>query len=290
MNILRTAGALAAAGLLAACATAENVDTLEGTQATGSQFTQKLAQEYTEFARYERNEMYDWQDADYFASKGLRAANGEVVAPEQLDDWDLPEDKLDELSEARSNLVKALNGNARNKHPDLAGHAQGRFDCWVEQQEENHQPEHIARCREAYYQAMADLKDAMMQAEPEPAPAAPEPEQEAMEPERMTVYFAFDSSQLPSGETGKVQDAAQISEDMEDVQFSVTGHADRAGPADYNQELSLRRAQSVRDALIAEGVSRANISIAARGESEPAVPTADGVREQANRRVEIVVQ
>ena len=291
MQILKIAGALATAGLLAACATAENVDTLKNTQPSGSAFTQALAKEYTEFASFERDEMYDWDDADYFADKGLMAAKGEVVAPEQLDNWDLPEDKLGELSDARSGLVSALNKSARSKHPNLAARAQGRFDCWVEQQEENHQPEDIARCREGFYEAMSDLNEAMQpKAETSAAPAAPEPEQEAMEPERMTVYFGFDSAELRSGEVGKVNEAARMAEEMDMVQFSITGHADRAGPADYNQELSLRRAQSVRDALVSRGVPSENVSIAARGESEPAVPTADGVREQANRRDEIVVR
>jgi OOP family OmpA-OmpF porin len=54
--------------------------------------------------------------------------------------------------------------------------------------------------------------------------------------------------------------------------------------------LSLRRADSVREALMAGGIDSNAITVAGRGESEPAVPTADGVKEQANRRVEIVIQ
>jgi OOP family OmpA-OmpF porin len=288
MNILKTVGALATAGLLAACATAENVDTLNNTQPTGSAFTQKLTEEYRQFAAFERDKMYDWQDADYFASKGLRAAQGEVVAPEELENWHLPEDKVGELSQARSNLVSVLDGNARTNHPDLAGHAQGRFDCWVEQQEENHQPKDIAACREEYYAAMEELKAAMEPAEAEPAP---EPQPDQMEPERTVLYFDFDDAGVRQSELSKVRRVVQAAGEMEgESSFSVTGHADRAGPADYNQELSLRRAQSVRDVLTSRGIPADNISIAARGESEPAVPTADGVREQDNRRVEIVVR
>ncbi len=51
----------------------------------------------------------------------------------------------------------------------------------------------------------------------------------------------------------------------------------------------MRRANSVRDALVARGVKAHGISLAGRGEAEPAVPTADGVREPANRRVEIIL-
>jgi hypothetical protein len=53
--------------------------------------------------------------------------------------------------------------------------------------------------------------------------------------------------------------------------------------------LSLRRADAVRAALIVGGISPDAITVAGRGESEPAVPTPDGVKEQVNRRVEIIV-
>lgn len=68
----------------------------------------------------------------------------------------------------------------------------------------------------------------------------------------------------------------------------LIGFADRVGPEDYNLHLSLRRAESVRDALIAGGVSAELISVEGRGESENAMPTADGQPEQANRRVAII--
>ena len=73
------------------------------------------------------------------------------------------------------------------------------------------------------------------------------------------------------------------------VNISATGHADRSGSEDYNMALSLRRADAVREALIAGGIDPNTITVAGRGESEPAVPTPDGVKEQANRRVEIVL-
>jgi outer membrane protein OmpA-like peptidoglycan-associated protein len=73
-------------------------------------------------------------------------------------------------------------------------------------------------------------------------------------------------------------------------EFSVTGHTDTSGAVEYNLALSLRRANSVKDALVARGVPDGNVSVAGRGESELAVPTGDGVREQANRRAVIVIQ
>ncbi len=65
------------------------------------------------------------------------------------------------------------------------------------------------------------------------------------------------------------------------VRLTATGHADRSGPDSYNQRLSQRRAEAVREVLIREGVPAGEIEIFARGESEPLVQTPDGVRNLA---------
>jgi outer membrane protein OmpA-like peptidoglycan-associated protein len=70
----------------------------------------------------------------------------------------------------------------------------------------------------------------------------------------------------------------------------VIGHTDRVGSDTSNDALALRRAETVRAMLIARGISPAGIVVAGRGEREPLVPTADGVAEPRNRRVEMVVR
>ncbi|HZX31503.1 MAG TPA: OmpA family protein [Rhodocyclaceae bacterium] len=70
----------------------------------------------------------------------------------------------------------------------------------------------------------------------------------------------------------------------------VVGHTDRVGSLRTNDELSLKRAQSVREALIAAGVPAEVIEAYGRGEREPLVPTEDEVDEPRNRRVEISVR
>ena len=72
--------------------------------------------------------------------------------------------------------------------------------------------------------------------------------------------------------------------------ISITGYTDRSGTDAYNLKLSERRADAARAALIAAGIPADAITTAWKGESENAVPTADGVKEQANRRDEIIVQ
>jgi outer membrane protein OmpA-like peptidoglycan-associated protein len=70
----------------------------------------------------------------------------------------------------------------------------------------------------------------------------------------------------------------------------VVGHTDKVGSDPFNDALSLRRAEAVRSALVARGVAPTNIVAVGRGKREPLIPTADGVAEPRNRRVEILVR
>jgi outer membrane protein OmpA-like peptidoglycan-associated protein len=70
----------------------------------------------------------------------------------------------------------------------------------------------------------------------------------------------------------------------------VVGHTDAAGSDEINDALGMQRAQTVRTALIAVGIPAADIQAISRGKRAPAVPTADGVAESRNRRVEIVIR
>jgi OmpA-OmpF porin, OOP family len=70
----------------------------------------------------------------------------------------------------------------------------------------------------------------------------------------------------------------------------VIGHTDRVGSDADNDRLSIRRAETVRDKLVQAGIAASLITVAGRGEREPAIETADGVAQAENRRVEISVR
>ena len=70
-------------------------------------------------------------------------------------------------------------------------------------------------------------------------------------------------------------------------EITVIGHTDRVGTLEFNDRLSLERAQTVRDLLLQAGVKVEQIEVAGRGEREPRVPTPDEQPEEQNRRVEI---
>ena len=110
-----------------------------------------------------------------------------------------------------------------------------------------------------------------------------------VEPGRYRVFFEFDSAALTADAESVIAQAAEEFQRTGAAQLELTGHADRAGSADYNLMLSDRRIESVRDQLVSLGVPAGQIVTLAEGEMQPLVPTADGVREALNRRVEIMV-
>lgn len=72
--------------------------------------------------------------------------------------------------------------------------------------------------------------------------------------------------------------------------ISIIGHTDRAGPDNYNERLSRRRARIIRRRLVKAGIDTDIIDFSWHGEKNPIIRTRDGVSERRNRRVEIIVR
>jgi outer membrane protein OmpA-like peptidoglycan-associated protein len=117
---------------------------------------------------------------------------------------------------------------------------------------------------------------------------APPPPPAAMPNQQFIVFFDFNKSNLtPDGK--KIVDAAAAAfKKGGSPQISLAGYTDLAGTAAYDLKLSQRRAETVSAALVKDSVPRKQIAASWHGKENPRVPTADGVREPQNRRVEIM--
>ena len=107
---------------------------------------------------------------------------------------------------------------------------------------------------------------------------------------RLPIYFEFDSTRLkPEAVTllDKVG-AALSAEELAAFSFSVEGHTDSSGPAEYNDGLSARRADAVRNFLVDSGVPGSRLDTVGHGESEPVAQNDTGEGRQRNRRVELI--
>jgi outer membrane protein OmpA-like peptidoglycan-associated protein len=129
-------------------------------------------------------------------------------------------------------------------------------------------------------------------APPPPPPPAPVAAPPPAPPSARTylVFFDWDRADLTARARQIVSEAAQASTHVQTTKIEVNGYTDLSGTAAYNLKLSVRRAKSVESELIKDGVPAGEIAIHGYGESDPLVPTAPGVREPQNRRVEIILK
>jgi len=127
-------------------------------------------------------------------------------------------------------------------------------------------------------------------AAPTPAPA-PEPE-EVVIAEKIVlrgVNFDFDKSVIRPDAAVILDEVVSILSGKPDVRVRVAGHTDAAGPDDYNQGLSERRAASVRKYLGEHGIAAANLTSVGFGESRPIATNETREGRALNRRVELEV-
>ncbi len=102
------------------------------------------------------------------------------------------------------------------------------------------------------------------------------------------IYFDFDSQTIRSAENSKIQQVAGFLQ-QNNSQIIIAGFTDERGTAEYNRGLGERRAQSVREALIALGADAQNIQTVSFGAEMPADPSSNEEAWAKNRRAEIGV-
>ncbi|HVK80922.1 MAG TPA: OmpA family protein [Verrucomicrobiae bacterium] len=120
-------------------------------------------------------------------------------------------------------------------------------------------------------------------------PPPPPPVAAACPTSEFVVYFEWDRSNLNQAALETIDAAVNRARQCNVSGVVVVGHTDTSGSPTYNQGLSERRASVVRDALVARGIGAGSITSNARGESDLARATRDGVREPLNRRTAVTI-
>lgn len=263
------------AGLLGACADRWDVESTKAMPLQGTAFTRVLHTEYVEMATAEKAE-YDWTDTAYFLRRAEAAARGEVIEPQSIEERDLTPDAARELGMARKELIALLDAGARDIMPVKAARAQAAgFDCWMQEQEEGHQPDDIAACRKIFDETMAELRKGS-------SSTAAEPHRNAF-----IVRFVTSSTHLDSAAMQVLQNAANAWKAQKAVTVMIAGHSDTKGKEHANMELSQKRAERVANVLSHLGINPESMILEAYGEERLLVPTENNVSEPRNRRVEI---
>jgi outer membrane protein OmpA-like peptidoglycan-associated protein len=258
----------------------------ESTPSQGNEFNRNLQEGYLKLSEDEYNEA-DYDDSDHFAMRSIEAAKGGPVQPEMISSRNLPEDKVGELTNERERLMRAMAAGASEAKPLDAAEAQVSFDCWMQEQEENFQPEDIAACRDRFMTAMAALEvQPQVTAAPAAAPA-PEPMM-APEPAAFTVHFDFDESGLTPDARAMLADVAAAAKKSDYQTIDISGYTDLVGGDSYNQVLSEQRANAVINFLVDSGIEAGKIVGKGYGKADPVVNVQ--APEMENRRVEIKLE
>lgn len=105
---------------------------------------------------------------------------------------------------------------------------------------------------------------------------------------KRTIYFDFDSAVITGDGTDIVSAHAKYLSDHTDARVRLEGNTDERGSPEYNIGLGMRRAQAVRQALLLQGASAAQITVVSYGAEHPVDPAHSEDAWQKNRRVDIV--
>lgn len=262
--------------------TTGSLEELRATHPTGTPFQNALSSEYLQLSDREALD-YDWSDSQFFAEKGLRAAYGHDVEPEKIDDWSIPDEIRPELEAARQKLLANLTAENKRDKTEAAARAQASFDCWLEEQEEGWQLDAIKTCKSRFYAAMESL-------EFKPEPIVTESPKPLIRSTAYMVFFDHNRVAITPEAQSIIDKVIADFKQYDDTVIMLHGHTDTSGTEPYNMTLSEKRALAVSTMLKNAGIGNERISYFAFGETDLRVPTADGIREPGNRRVEIFLE
>ena len=103
------------------------------------------------------------------------------------------------------------------------------------------------------------------------------------------LLYDFDSDRIRAEAAENLRNLAASLGEYPNTELLIVGHTDSQGPDSYNWDLSDRRSRAAADYLAAQGVARARLRTAGRGETEPIAPNDTDAGQQQNRRVEVAI-
>jgi outer membrane protein OmpA-like peptidoglycan-associated protein len=295
---------LAAAGILAIGLAACSSDSDE-TAAAGSPFTQALAKDYTDLAAQASAlpaepaaDTSFWDSLNPFSSSD---SSSDLLAKAFTAKADLATAGTEPEPEAasgpdqatiRARLVRAV-AAGKDQFPEQAARAQADYDCWILYGTVPSAAAAAQACKTALDSSLLRLETAARPAPPPVTSApmpAPAPAPASAPAADFTVYFDFDSWILKAEQLKVMSDVINTARSGGQTNITIVGHTDTSGPSDYNQRLSVKRANVVVEALVDMGARRTALHASGVGETDLAVQTEDGVKEAKNRRTVITLQ
>ena len=259
-------------------------------------FHDHLINNYKINASFEADEMHDWNAAKLYSEKALKALEGEKIYPELISYWKIPSDKAKDLKSGYNNLL-SIYDEVIQKDPKNLAKAISSLDCWAEQEEEKWQTWDINKCKNDFHTAMhniykviskennkKEVKEKEIKKDIDVVVVTQNNKEEVLQ----IIYFDFDKYKL--SQVSKNTLINFLNKNKTNLsKYIIYGHTDTKGTFNYNLDLSIKRAEVIRNILLNQGISKKDISILGKGENELAVNTPDDTKHPANRRAEVKI-
>ena len=264
-------------------------------------FQQHLLNNYKTNASFEAEQMHDWNSAKLYSEKAIRAHNGENIYPEKISYWKLSTQIARDIQSGYNNLLSVYD-EAIIKNPKSLAKAISSLDCWAEQEEEKWQTWDIDKCKNDFHAAMHDMYNLLAEDdEQEEIVNVIDQETEKDDTTQVVIvtenkkkevmqiiYFDFNNSKL--SEVSKNTLYNFLNKNKKKLsKYIIFGHTDTKGSSKYNINLSIKRAESVKEVLLDQGIAPDDISILGKGENELAIDTPDDTKHPANRRAVVKI-
>ncbi len=253
-------------------------------------FQEYLLKEYKAKATFEAEAMHDWNSAKLYSEKALKSIITDKIYPEKISYWKLPKSTINEINIAHESL-DSIYENSKITDPYNLAKAIVSLDCWSEQQEENWQSWDINKCKNDFFNSMHILYEKIKKIEDVnnnlvSKDAATIITKNKNDKIMQIIYFDFDETKLSKVSINKIKNFAK-NYDSKISNYIIVGHTDTKGTKEYNLNLSLDRANVVKNLLLENGIQLSKIRILGKGETSPAIMTPDDTKHPLNRRVEI---
>ncbi len=246
-------------------------------EANVTPFNKALAIEYSDFADIAFKDG-NWMDSRKFKLKSENAAKGQEVLPEDIKNWKIAQEEVDNLHWASGRLDSVMIDSVKEAYPTKLAHLQRLFDCWVQRAARGAKKNKIEECRVDFVLETATLENILM----------PVLEVQAEAEDKSVIYFGVSSYDVNPDGVHVVNDTIEALSGMHDYSLEINGYADNSGDYDSNMKLSRKRTQAVADHFIINGIDKNVIEQNAYGE----VVSTDSSSEtkKNNRRVEINIE
>ena len=258
-----------------------------------NEFSQHLFEAYKIKADFEAKEMHDWNSTKLYAEKALEASKGNNIYPQKISYWELTHEEERKLKIGYFNLLDVYD-DAIHSDPINLAKAISSLDCWSEQKKEGWQTWDINKCRDDFLNAMHIIYESLTNNTNNKTQEKETPSnnntiivtEDLKQNTLQIIYFDFDKSNLSEVSLDKIKKFIGNNKNVI-KKFIIVGHTDSLGTKEYNMNLSIERAETVKDILLKLAIKEENIKILGKGEADLKIKTADSIAHPANRRAEI---